>query len=116
MGPKDQPDFVNAVVALDTALAPHALLRELQAIECRHGRVRGTERWGPRTLDIDLLLYGDLQMEDELLTLPHPGLPERNFVLYPLHEIAPCLEIAGMASVSALISRCSAEGLQVLQA
>lgn len=91
MGPPGQPDYVNAVAALQTTLAPLALLDELQAIEQTQGRVREGERWGPRTLDLDLLLYGDTTIADERLTVPHPGLKERSFVVVPLHDIAPDL-------------------------
>ena len=115
LGPQNQPDFINAVAALDTVLTPYELLRQLQAIEVRRGRLRGVERWGPRTLDLDLLIYGETSMNDEILTLPHPGLPERNFVLYPLYEIAPDLEVVGWGRLTQLISCCSPEGLQVLQ-
>ena len=88
-----QPDFINAVAALDTRLGPHELLSELQSIECRQGRVRGRERWGPRTLDLDLLLYGNERITTERLMVPHPGLLERDFVLHPLMEIAPLLRL-----------------------
>jgi 2-amino-4-hydroxy-6-hydroxymethyldihydropteridine diphosphokinase len=111
-----QPDYLNAVAAVDTRLTPAELLRELHLIEELHGRVRGAERWVPRTLDLDLLLYGDAQVEGEVLTVPHPGLPERNFVLYPLHEIAPQLHIPGAGSLQALVERCSSLGLQAMPA
>ncbi len=87
MGPANQPDYINAVVALDTELSAHALLDALQAIEQTHGRQRGPQRWGPRTLDLDMLLYGTEQIENARLTIPHPGIAERAFVLYPLQEI-----------------------------
>ncbi len=87
VGPTDQPDYLNAVLLLETALPPAALLRALQDIEDAQGRERG-ERWGPRTLDLDLLLYGDLVLRDADLTLPHPHMHERDFVLYPLREIS----------------------------
>lgn len=105
MGPVDQPDYVNAVVALDTSLDPHALLVELQAVERRQGRVRDGERWGPRTLDLDLLVYGDVICRDAVLQLPHPGIAERDFVLLPLADIAPSLEIPGLGPLEHLISR-----------
>lgn len=106
LGGKDQSAYVNAVAALDTGLTALELLAELQAIERRQGRVRGAERWGPRTLDLDLLLYGDARYNSEVLTLPHPGLHERSFVLYPLHEIAPDLEVPGQGGVRELAERC----------
>jgi 2-amino-4-hydroxy-6-hydroxymethyldihydropteridine diphosphokinase len=87
VGPGTQPDYLNAVLRLDTSLTPQALLDALQRIEQAHGRERG-ERWGPRTLDLDLLLYDDRRIESEDLTVPHPRLGERNFVLYPLLEVA----------------------------
>ena len=111
LGLSSQPDYLNAVAAVDTRLTAAELLKELHLIEELHGRVRGPERWGPRTLDLDLLLYGDTQVEDDALTVPHPGLPERNFVLYPLHEIAPQLQIPGSGSLQALLERCPSLGL-----
>ena len=88
LGPQDQPDFINAVVAIATQLAPLALLHECLNLEIRHGRAR-RERWGPRTLDLDLLLYGDLHLTLPELVIPHPHMYEREFVLKPLAEIAP---------------------------
>lgn len=87
------PDFINAVAALDTSLAPLALLDVLQALENQHGRVRPYKN-APRTLDLDLLLYGDTTMDSVRLTLPHPRMHERAFVLAPLHELAPALRLA----------------------
>ncbi len=108
LGQADQPDYINAVAMLDTRLSARQLLTELQAMERIHGRVRGAERWGPRTLDLDILLYGDMQLESEELTVPHPRLAERSFVLYPLCEIAPDLEIPGLGSVQQLMAACRA--------
>ncbi len=106
MGPPDQPDYCNAVAALDTDLAPLELLGELQAIEQAHGRVRH-RTWGERTLDLDLLLYGNLIMDSALLTLPHPGLSSRDFVLYPLADIAPPdLPVPGLGRLDELLARC----------
>lgn len=105
MGPPDQPDYVNAVAALETELAPLTLLEELRALERRHGRHRDGSRWGPRALDLDLLLYDDLVLQSPELTLPHPGAHERAFVLYPLHDVAPALHIAGRGPVSELRRR-----------
>ncbi len=96
----EQPDFVNAVAALLTQLSAHDLLMELQRIEREQGRVRGETRWGPRVLDLDLLVYSDLTIEDDVLIVPHPGIGERNFVLLPLVEIAPYLVIPGLGVVS----------------
>lgn len=88
MGFTDQPRFLNAVAELETDLLPHDLLDELHDIEDQLGRVR-TRRWGPRTIDLDILLYDDLVMQTEVLTIPHPRLADRRFVLAPLVEIAP---------------------------
>jgi 2-amino-4-hydroxy-6-hydroxymethyldihydropteridine diphosphokinase len=113
MGPPDQPDYVNAVMAVETALPPHDLLKTLQQIELTHGRVRTGLRWGPRTLDLDLLLYGDLQIRDDMLTVPHVGIAEREFVLYPLAEIAPPdLDIPGQGKLGDLVSACPLRGLE----
>ncbi len=102
-GDPDQPDFINAVAGVDTALNPHALLAELLAIEVRQGRERSAARRnGPRTLDLDLLLYADLELTSPGLVLPHPRIAERAFVLLPLAEIAPELAIPGIGSISAL--------------
>ncbi len=89
MGPQDQPDYTNAVACLDTQLTPLALLQHTQRIEQQQGRVRKADRWGPRTLDIDILLFGDLILELAELQVPHYGMKERSFVLYPLAELAP---------------------------
>ena len=102
LGPHEQPDYINAVACLETRLTPLALLAGLHAIENNHGRRRDGERWGPRTLDLDLLLYGDLSVTSPALTLPHPGLRERAFVLYPLTDIAADLIIPGGGSVQVL--------------
>ena len=88
VGVTDQPRFLNAVARVETDLAPDELLAELQAIEVELGRVR-TRRWGPRTIDLDILLYDELIVETEELTVPHPLLAERRFVLVPLAELAP---------------------------
>ena len=101
-GGVEQPDFVNAAAALLTQLAPGDLLAELQAIEDQRGRERGGVRWGPRVLDLDLLVYGGVKLEDEHLTVPHPGIAERNFVLLPLGEIAPDLVIPGLGRVASI--------------
>lgn len=91
MGPQDQPDYLNAVAALDTQLSPDAFLDCTQAIEQAQGRERKEERWGPRTLDLDILLFGTQQLNTERLTIPHYGLKVREFMLYPLADIAPDL-------------------------
>lgn len=111
MGPRDQPDYVNAVMAVKTELSAIALLRALQNIELRHGRVRSKERWTARTLDLDLLIYGEEQIQENDLTVPHPGLAERAFVLYPLIEIAPNLIVPGLGLLSDLVGHCPRDGL-----
>lgn len=116
MGPQDQPDYVNAVMAIVTRLAPMELLRALQAVETAQGRVRSGERWGPRTLDVDILLYADRQFESLELTVPHRGIAERAFVLYPLYEIAPELIIPGLGSLAELLESCPDNELERIDA
>lgn len=110
MGGLDQPDYINAVARVETSLGPEQLLQQLQAIETAHGRTRAG-RWGARTLDLDLLVYGSNIIDTPDLQLPHPGVHERAFVLYPLHEIAPDLEIPGRGQVTGLLENCSSDGL-----
>ncbi|HEX5056288.1 MAG TPA: 2-amino-4-hydroxy-6-hydroxymethyldihydropteridine diphosphokinase [Gammaproteobacteria bacterium] len=112
--PRPQPDYINAVVAVETELAAGALLDQMLLIERSHGRHRGL-RWAARTLDLDLLVYGDAQLDGPALTVPHPGLPKRAFVLYPLHEIAPDLEVPGHGAVALLKDRCQAETIQRIE-
>ncbi len=109
MGPA-QPDYVNAVAALDTELEPLVLLDALQAIENAQGRTREL-RWGPRTLDLDLLLYGDRRIDLPRLHVPHPGLAQRAFVLLPLAELAPGLSIPGLGSIARLLERVDGSAL-----
>jgi len=113
MGPQDQPRFINAVAELRTELTPLDLLAQLQALELAQGR-RRDRHWGPRTLDLDLLLYGDLVLCSEQLTIPHPGLYQRNFVLYPLAEIAPNLVFPDGSKLADRIADCAASGLERL--
>lgn len=94
MGPQDQPDFINAVAGFETTLSPFELLTFCQQLEEQAKRAR-IRRWGERSLDVDILLYGEAQIAEPQLTIPHLGLPERNFVLIPLQELAPELVIAG---------------------
>jgi 2-amino-4-hydroxy-6-hydroxymethyldihydropteridine diphosphokinase len=110
-GPVAQPDFVNAVAGLLTRLDALTLLGELRALETAMGRPPEHERWGPRIIDLDLLSYGREQRTSEPLTLPHPGIVERNFVLYPLAEIAPDLELPGLGRVAELAGVVTSEGL-----
>ena len=112
MGPQDQPDYVNAVMGIKTDLLPMALLRSLQAIENDQGRLRIGERWGARTLDLDVLIYGEQEIDVPDLTVPHKGLEERSFVLYPLFEIAPQLVVPGKGSITDLIAKCPLSGLR----
>lgn len=105
VGPPGQPDYINAVASLETTLSPLALLDAMQALEQQHQRVR-IQHWGPRTLDLDLLLYGDQLISNERLTVPHPYLQERSFVLYPLAEIAPQLSIPNQKSLAECLKNC----------
>jgi 2-amino-4-hydroxy-6-hydroxymethyldihydropteridine diphosphokinase len=114
MGPQDQPDFVNAVAGLLTQLEARALLESLAGIERRLGRVAPPVRWGPRVIDLDLLLVGDESRQEAGLTLPHPGLHQRNFVLYPLAEIAAELWVPGHGRVRSLRQQVAGEGLEAL--
>jgi 2-amino-4-hydroxy-6-hydroxymethyldihydropteridine diphosphokinase len=116
MGPQNQPDYINAVVAIDTALTPLELLNATQAIELEHGRVRKDERWGPRTLDLDIILYGDLEHHCERLTVPHYGMKVREFVLYPLAEIVPDLILPDNTALSQLLTQVDRNGLAIWQA
>ena len=111
MGPIAQPDFCNAVAGLLTQLEAPRLHAELLDIETQLGRERERERWGPRMIDLDLLVYADERRADGQLTLPHPGIAARNFVLQPLSEIAPDLLIPGLGRVADLAARSSATGL-----
>lgn len=113
-GPVAQPDFVNAVAGLLTTLEPAELLAALQAIEQRLGRERTAVRWGPRRIDLDLLVQGGARSAEPGLQLPHPGLAERAFVLVPLAEIAPELEVPGVGRVRELLARLDSSGVERL--
>ncbi|EEX38361.1 MULTISPECIES: 2-amino-4-hydroxy-6-hydroxymethyldihydropteridine diphosphokinase [Vibrio] len=113
MGPQDQPEYINAVVVIDTQLSPLALLDCTQAIEQEQGRERKAERWGPRTLDLDILLYGDEIIDSPRLTVPHYGMKVREFVLYPLDEIAPDLSLPDGTKLSDLLSEVDRNGLSI---
>ncbi|MCF4008273.1 2-amino-4-hydroxy-6-hydroxymethyldihydropteridine diphosphokinase [Rheinheimera sp. UJ63] len=115
MGPQDQPDYVNAVAALNTELSAQQLLQALQQIEREQGRQRKAERWGPRTLDLDILLFGQQQIATPSLTVPHYGMTKREFVLYPLAEIAPNLVLPDGTALSQWLSAVPLNGLQPLQ-
>ena len=114
MGPQDQPDYVNAVACVKTALKPEQLLDLTQAIELEHGRVRKEQRWGPRTLDIDILLFGNDVINTPRLIVPHYGLTEREFVVYPLLEIAPTLVLPNNQSLADITKTLPLNDLQQL--
>jgi len=114
MGPQDQPDYINAVAKIDTHLSPLALLDALQEIEQSQGRERKEERWGPRTLDLDILLYADQVIDDQRLTIPHYGMQDREFVLYPLFEIAPKLILPNGTSLIEMLKDCDKNGLTAI--
>ena len=113
-GPVAQPDFVNAVAGVLTQLDSRALLRELHALERALGRPAEHEHWGPRIIDLDLLMHGRERLEEPDLTLPHRGIVERNFVLYPLADLAPDLEVPGLGRVAELKGRLAPIGLERL--
>lgn len=116
VGPQDQPDYVNAVLRITTELAPVDLLRQLQQIENRHGRLR-LERWGARTLDLDVLLYGQQLIDERDLIVPHREMAKRAFVLYPLADVASAdLSIPGLGLLSQLLVACPADGLRKMPA
>ncbi|AKK81807.1 MULTISPECIES: 2-amino-4-hydroxy-6-hydroxymethyldihydropteridine diphosphokinase [Klebsiella] len=109
LGPQDQPDYLNAAVALETSLAPEALLDHTQRIELQQGRVRKAERWGPRTLDLDIMLFGDAIINSERLTVPHYDMKNRGFMLWPLFEIAPQLHFPDGLALRAALENLGAE-------
>jgi|SRR5450631_2214011 2-amino-4-hydroxy-6-hydroxymethyldihydropteridine diphosphokinase len=114
MGPQDQPNFVNAAAGLLTQVGAHELLEGLLQIERAMGRNR-QERWGPRVIDLDLVWMLGQMSDEPSLTLPHPGVSTRNFVLYPLADIAPTLAIPGHGRVSDLLQRVGDDGISVLE-
>lgn len=105
LGPQDQPDYLNAVIKIITELSPLALLKALQTIELNLGRVRKANRWGPRTLDLDILLYDSHEIHSEELTIPHYDMYNREFVLYPLFDIAPDLILPNQVPLKILINK-----------
>jgi 2-amino-4-hydroxy-6-hydroxymethyldihydropteridine diphosphokinase len=111
IGRLDQPDFLNAVAQIETGLSPHDLLKALFEIERRHGRVRKYAN-APRTLDLDLLIYDNLECNDPGLILPHPRMHQRAFVLQPLLEIAPHTRVPGHGSVAELLAACAGQRLE----
>ena len=116
VGPGEQPDYVNAVAVIETTLEPHALLDALQFIETAQGRARAATRWLARTIDLDLLLYGERIIDDARLTVPHPRMRERAFVLRPLYDVDGALDVPGLGPVEHLLSQVSEASLQRLDA
>ncbi len=114
MGPQDQPDYINAVACIKTTLDPEQLLDLTQSIELEHGRVRKAERWGPRTLDIDTLLFDDQIINTARLTVPHYGLSDREFVVYPLLELAPELILPSGIALKTIANNLPLNDLQQL--
>ena len=122
IGPGEQPDYVNAAAAVETSLPPHQLLAQLQEIENQQGRTRGPIRWVARTLDLDLLLFGDRAIDTDDLIIPHPRMTKRNFVLYPLRDLA--LSLAGQLNeplslpdgrlITSLADQCDSSGIKPL--
>ena len=114
LGPQDQPDFINAVAELETSLSVQKLLSYLQEIESNHHRSREIH-WGPRTLDLDILLYDAIEIDNADLKIPHPEIRNRNFVLIPLYEIAAELTIVGMGKLAELVRQIDQSGLDKIQ-
>jgi 2-amino-4-hydroxy-6-hydroxymethyldihydropteridine diphosphokinase len=113
LGPGDQPDYCNAACALDTDIGPDKLLTHLHDVERAMGRERPPQRWAPRVIDLDLLHYERATMKTSRITLPHPEMHKRNFVLVPLAEIAPELELPGLGIVADLAAKLGRDGLAV---
>ncbi|RJT26645.1 2-amino-4-hydroxy-6-hydroxymethyldihydropteridine diphosphokinase [Buttiauxella izardii] len=111
LGPQDQPDYLNAAVALETELSAEALLAHTQRIELEHGRVRKAERWGPRTLDLDIMLFGNLTLDTPTLTIPHYDMKNRAFMLVPLLEIAPECAFPDGLRVAEVLENLSRDGI-----
>ena len=113
IGPGEQPDYINGVACLKTSLSPECLLDALHTIECAQGRTRW-QRWAARTLDLDILLYGDRIVATDRLQIPHPRLHQRNFVLYPLADLAPQLRLPDGQQLATLLSNCGDSGITKL--
>lgn len=116
MGPQNQPDYLNAVCEFDYASTARHLLPLLQGIEQAHGRVQTVERWSARALDLDIVLFGDQQLRTLELTIPHVGIAERSFVLWPLAELDSALHIPGHGPVDALLADCEGFGIRIFNA
>ncbi|MFZ4259179.1 2-amino-4-hydroxy-6-hydroxymethyldihydropteridine diphosphokinase [Raoultella terrigena] len=109
LGPQDQPDYLNAAVALETGLVAEALLDNTQRIELQQGRERKAERWGPRTLDLDIMLFGEQVIDSERLTVPHYDMKNRGFMLWPLFEIAPELHFPDGVALRSVLTQLAAD-------
>ncbi|KAA0508982.1 MULTISPECIES: 2-amino-4-hydroxy-6-hydroxymethyldihydropteridine diphosphokinase [Enterobacter] len=109
LGPQDQPDYLNAAVILETELGPEELLDNTQRIELQQGRVRKAERWGPRTLDLDIMLFGHETINTERLTVPHYDMKNRGFMLWPLFEVAPDLIFPDGTPLKSILDSLNAE-------
>ncbi|HBK4748817.1 TPA: 2-amino-4-hydroxy-6-hydroxymethyldihydropteridine diphosphokinase [Enterobacter hormaechei subsp. steigerwaltii] len=109
LGPQDQPDYLNAAVVLETTLDAETLLDNTQRIELQQGRVRKAERWGPRTLDLDIMLFGHEVINTERLTVPHYDMKNRGFMLWPLFEVAPDLTFPDDSSLQAVLQNLNAD-------
>jgi 2-amino-4-hydroxy-6-hydroxymethyldihydropteridine diphosphokinase len=112
LGPVDQPDFVNAVAGMLTCAPPVEFLAALKSLEATQGRAKPVVRWGPRRIDLDLLVYGNSRIDEPGLQVPHPGIDDRNFVIVPLAEIAPDLQVPGLGRVSRLAQLADRAGLE----
>jgi len=110
-GPQDQPDYLNAVIAINTELSADGLLLATQNIENQNQRLRNGQRWGARTLDLDILLYGDHVINQQNLTIPHPWICQRSFVLYPLHDIVSTLKFPNGQTLQSCIDNCPQDDL-----
>lgn len=115
MGPVPQPDYLNAVAGLLTQQPMAEFFRALRALEVALGREPPRQRWGPRSIDLDLLVFGSQRADQADLTVPHPGIVQRNFVLYPLRELAPDLTVPGLGRVAELAAKVDASGIRPLQ-
>lgn len=115
LGPQEQPDYVNAIALLQTHLQPLELLDQLQAIEKQHGRVRKSQRWGARTLDLDMILFGQYSIKSERLTVPHYHFKQREFVLYPLYELTPELLLPDGQPLRKVLQNVPRNGLTIIK-
>ena len=116
MGPQDQPQYINAVVQVSTELSAESLLAACQMLEIAQGRQRKDQRWGPRTLDIDLLLFEQLQQQTQYLTLPHYGMLERNFVLLPLADLMPLQQLLPQGiTLEQALAKVGSDGIEVIE-